>query len=121
MAAYLIVQISIRDEDAYERYKQLAPQSIAQYGGRYLVRGGATHILEGTWHPARLVVLEFPSVEQSRAWWESPEYAEAKALRHSCAATEMLVVEGLSPIRSGASAYDPKAYSRSSGLEPRMD
>jgi uncharacterized protein (DUF1330 family) len=95
MPAYLVVQVDIKDPMTYDRYKTLAPPSIAQYGGRYLARGGSTQILEGTWSPSRLVILEFPSMERARAWWESPEYAEAKALRQSCTATEMLLVDGL--------------------------
>ena len=95
MAAYLVVEITVKDAVTYERYKQLAPPSIAAYGGRYLVRGGKTETLEGEWQPARFVILEFPSVQQARAWWESPEYAEAKALRQASADTEMILVEGL--------------------------
>ncbi|HKG90682.1 MAG TPA: DUF1330 domain-containing protein [Gemmatimonadaceae bacterium] len=98
MPAYIIVQISVRDPDTYERYKLLTPPSIAAYGGRYIVRGGATETLEGSWSPRRLVVLEFPSVERARAWWGSPEYAGAKALRQQCADTEMLLVDGLPPV-----------------------
>lgn len=97
MPAYVIVQISVHDAQTYERYKQLAPPAIAKYGGRYLVRGGATHVLEGTWQPPRLVLLEFPSVEQAQAWWNSPEYAPAKALRQASAHTMMLLAEGLPP------------------------
>ena len=96
MPAYLISQITVRDPATYERYKELAPPSIASYGGRYVVRGGATETLEGSWRPTRLVILEFPSVERARAWWHSPEYAAAKALRQACADTEMLLVDGLS-------------------------
>ncbi len=95
MSAYIVVEINVKDAQTYERYKQLAPPSIAAYGGRYLVRGGKTETLEGEWHPARLVLLEFPSAEQARAWWNSPEYAEAKALRQASAATEMILVEGI--------------------------
>lgn len=95
MAAYLVVEITVKDAVTYERYKQLAPPSIAAYGGGYLVRGGKTETLEGEWQPARFVILEFPSVQQARAWWESPEYAEAKALRQASADTEMILVEGL--------------------------
>ena len=94
MPAYVVVQIAVDDPVTYERYKELAPPSIAAYGGRYLVRGGPSEVLEGTWRPARLVVLEFPSMAQARAWWSSPEYAPAKALRQACAQTEMLLVEG---------------------------
>src|SRR3954464_7177170 len=95
MPAYIVVEIVIADPARYERYKVLAPPSIAQYGGRYLARGGPTTALEGKWQPGRFVMLEFPSAERARAWWDSPEYAEAKALRQSCAQTDMLLVEGV--------------------------
>jgi uncharacterized protein (DUF1330 family) len=95
MAAYIVVEITIHDPANYDQYKEMAPPSIAQYGGRYLVRGGATTTLEGTWGPSRLVILEFPDAEQARAWWSSEEYAEAKALRQASARTQMLLVEGL--------------------------
>jgi uncharacterized protein (DUF1330 family) len=100
MSAYVVVDISIRDTATYDRYKTLAPPSIAQYGGRYIARGGATTVLEGDWRPERLVILEFPDVERARAWWSSPEYAPAKALRQSCAATDMVLLEGIAaPVR----------------------
>ena len=83
------------DPVRYDDYKLLAPPSIAAYGGRYLVRGGTTTVLEGEWAPRRVVVLEFPNAERARAWWESPEYAAAKALRQSCADTQMLLIDGL--------------------------
>lgn len=95
MSAYVVVQVSVKDPEKYERYKSMAPASIAQHGGRYLVRGGKTETLEGTWRPSRFVVLEFPSMERARAWWKCAEYAEAKALRNATADTEMLLVEGL--------------------------
>jgi uncharacterized protein (DUF1330 family) len=94
MSAYVIVDIMVRDRETYERYKQLAAPTVAAYGGHYVVRGGATETLEGSWKPARLVVLEFPDAAAGRAWWASPEYAPAKALRQSCADTQMLVVDG---------------------------
>jgi uncharacterized protein (DUF1330 family) len=95
MPAYVAVQINVNDPVVYERYKELAPPSIRHYGGRYIVRGGNVETLEGTWHPKRFVVLEFPDMASARAWWSSPEYAEARALRQSCAGTEMIVVDGL--------------------------
>lgn len=97
MSAYVVVEIEVKDPETYERYKLLAPPAIATYGGRYLARGGATEPLEGDWHPKRFVILEFPTSERARAWWNSPEYAAAKALRQSCTHTEMLLVEGLPP------------------------
>lgn len=96
MAAYVVVQIEVRDPVQYEEYRRLAPPSIAAYGGRYLVRGGASEPLEGAWQPSRLVILEFPDEARARAWWASPEYAEAKALRQRSARTEMLLIAGVS-------------------------
>ena len=95
MSAYIVLNVTVKDREAYDRYKQLAAQSVQAYGGRYLVRGGATETLEGQWHPSRFVILEFPTVERGRAWWMSPEYAPAKALRQSCADADMVLVEGV--------------------------
>ena len=95
MPAYVVVQIRVNDPETYGRYRRLAERSIPVYGGRYIVRGGATTTLEGTWAPSRFVMLEFPTAAQARAWWDSPEYAEAKRLRQASADTEMLVVEGI--------------------------
>jgi uncharacterized protein (DUF1330 family) len=100
MSGYIVVQIAIHDPTTYKRYMELAPASIAEYGGRYVVRGGPSEILEGSWQPERLVVLEFPTVDQARAWWDSPEYAPAKALRQRCAETEMLLIAGTAPALS---------------------
>lgn len=94
MSGYIVLEVVVRDPAAYEQYKQLASATVAAYRGRYLVRGGAAETLEGSWRPSRLVILEFPSVDQARAWWASPEYAPAKAIRQGCADTEMLLVEG---------------------------
>lgn len=101
MAAYVIVDIDIHDPKTYEAYKELAPPSIAKYGGRYVIRGGRTKVLEGSWAPKRFVMLEFPTAERAEAWWSSPEYAKAKALRQSCSTANMILVEG--------PAFDPAA------------
>jgi uncharacterized protein (DUF1330 family) len=95
VAAYVVVDIEIQDPAVYEKYKALAPPAIAAHGGRYLARGGRTVVLEGNWSPQRAVILEFPSLEKARDWWASAEYAEGKALRQSCATTNMIVVEGV--------------------------
>ena len=95
MSAYIIVQVDVKDPVRYQDYKTMVPASLAKYGGRFLVRGGATHTLEGTWAPPRFVIVEFPSVEQARAWWASEEYAEAKALRQATAVSEMIIAEGV--------------------------
>lgn len=94
MAAYIIVQVNVNDPKRYENYKNMVPPTLKPYGGRFLVRGGAVENLEGSWNPARLVVIEFDSVAKAKAWWGSDEYAEAKALRQATADTEMIVVQG---------------------------
>ena len=95
MPAYVLVQVDVNDPVRYEDYKSMVPPSLARYGGRFLVRGGKTHTMEGTWAPRRLVVVEFPTVEQAKAWWASPEYAEAKALRQATAESQLIIAEGL--------------------------
>jgi uncharacterized protein (DUF1330 family) len=95
MPAYVIVQIAVHDPITYERYKLLSGPSLVPFGGRFIVRGGALEAMEGTWHPGRLVILEFPDTAAARAWWASPEYAEGKALRQASASTEMLLVDGV--------------------------
>jgi len=95
MAAYLIVQVDVKDPVRYDDYKRMVPPSLAKFGGRFLVRGGQTHTLEGAWAPKRFVMVEFPSVELAKAWWDSPEYAEARALRWATADSMMLVAEGI--------------------------
>lgn len=94
MAAYIIVEIDIHDPTQYEAYKRMTPASIAVYGGRFTVRGGATEMLEGNWNPKRIVVIEFDTADKAKAWWSSPEYAPAKALRQRIATTKMILVEG---------------------------
>ncbi len=95
MPAYVIVDIEITKPDGYARYKEMATNTVSHYGGRYVARGGRTEILEGDWKPARVVILEFESIARARAWLESPEYREARRLRHETARTNMIVVEGL--------------------------
>ena len=95
MPAFVIVEIEVRDPEAYENYRSLVPASIEAYGGRFIARGGATESLEGDWAPERIVVLEFPSLERARQWWASPEYSDAKAIRMRAAQTRMIATEGV--------------------------
>ena len=94
MPAYVIAEISIHDPATYERYKQLAPASIAKHGGRYALRGGTTQALEGEWSPERLVILEFPTADAARKWFSSPEYTEARAIRRASSTARILLVDG---------------------------
>jgi len=94
MVGYLIAEVEITDPATYEEYRKRVPGIIAQYGGKYLVRGGAVERKEGDWEPKRLVVLEFPTVAQARKFYHSPEYAPLLALRHKAARSKLLLVEG---------------------------
>jgi uncharacterized protein (DUF1330 family) len=94
MSAYIVVEIDVFDTKGFDTYRQQVPSTIEKYGGRYIVRGGKVETLEGDWCPKRFVVLEFPSAERAKAWWNSVEYAESKALRQACANSRMILVEG---------------------------
>ena len=95
MPAYLIVEVEVTDPAGYDGYKTMVPPTLAAYGGKFVVRGGACETLEGSWQPKRVVVLEFPSVARAKQWWASEEYSAAKALRQRTAKTQMIVVEGI--------------------------
>ena len=95
MTAYVIVDIEVTNAPGYAEYKELAPNAVALYGGKYIARGGKTETLEGNWQPKRLVILEFPSMDQAISWLNSPEYAPARALRNKYAKSQMVVVEGI--------------------------
>lgn len=95
MAAYVIVNVEVHDAVRYEDYRKSVLATLAPYGGRFLVRGGKVEVLEGSWSPKRLVVVEFPSAEKAREWWHSAEYAAPKALRQANSYTDMVLVEGV--------------------------
>ena len=95
MAGYLIAEIEVHDPALFEEYRKQVPATIARYGGKYLVRGGATDTIEGGWTPARLVVLEFPSLEQARKWYHSAEYKPLLAMRLKAAKSKAILAEGV--------------------------
>ena len=96
MAAYVISEISeVLDSVRLEQYRSLAQTSIKQYGGRYIIRGGAIEKIEGESAPQAIVIVEFPSIERAREWYRSREYAEALAIRPSALNRRLLFVEGV--------------------------
>lgn len=95
MPAYLIVQVQIRDTEIYKQYTARSPAIIAQHGGRLLARGGATEVLEGDGHPDRVVIIEFPSMEAARGFYNSPEYQQAKEIRTPISEAQFVVVQGV--------------------------
>ncbi len=94
MPAYVLAEVEITNPEGYREYTALVPQTIAQYGGRFLARGGAMHVLEGDWPQLRRVIIEFPSVEAARQWWDSPEYQKPKAMRRANSLGRLLLLEG---------------------------
>ncbi len=97
MTAYVISDTEIVDRALGERYRNLAQKSIAKYGGRYIVRGGAVDPVEGGWQPKLFVIVEFPSMARAREWYRSPEYAEALKLRQTALRRRLIFVEGVPP------------------------
>ena len=94
--AYLIVESQITDPEAFKAYMAAAPEIIKAFGGEYLVRGGRTAVLEGDWTPPRLTVVCYPSFEIAKAMYDSPAYAQARALRAGTVALfNMVLVEGV--------------------------
>lgn len=95
MPAYSITEVEILDEDGAGRYRELARAAVTHYGGRYLVLAATPAIAEGEWPPGgRVVIIEFASMNQLRAWYESPEYAPARALARTALRRRLLFVEG---------------------------
>lgn len=95
MAALVIAEVDVQDATLFEEYRKLVPATIAQYGGKYIVRGGATETKEGGWTPKRVIVLEFPTMARAREWYHSAEYAPALAMRLKAAKSRTILVEGI--------------------------
>lgn len=95
MAAYLHADIEVTDPAAYEEYRRQVPAMIAAHGGRYLVRGGTVEPLEGGQARQRQVILEFPSMEQLKAFYDSPAYQPLKALRQRASQGTLVAIQGV--------------------------
>jgi uncharacterized protein (DUF1330 family) len=95
MAAYALVDVEITDSAGFAEYRKLVPASIAEFGGRFLVRGGAMEVLEGDWKPNRLVVLEFPDLAGLKSWYHSPGYQQLLVLRKRAATSNFVIVDGV--------------------------
>jgi uncharacterized protein (DUF1330 family) len=94
MSAYLIAEIEVTDPAAYEDYRKQTPAAIAKYGGKFLVRGGRVESMEGGWAPKRLIVVEFPSMEQALKFYRSAEYTPLIALRQGASRSKLIIAEG---------------------------
>jgi uncharacterized protein (DUF1330 family) len=95
MPVYVFANVKITDPAGFAEYQKLVPATIAEFGGRYLVRGGTTQVLEGEWTPHRVIVLEFPDVATIQAWYQSPAYQQLLQLRQRTASTDFVIIEGV--------------------------
>ena len=94
MPAYVITEVDVVDPQRYADYTAQVPATLEPYGGRFLVRGGATETIEGDWLPRRLVIIEFPSVEAAQRWYDSPEYQAIVRIRHEASTARMILAAG---------------------------
>ena len=94
MPAYVIARVKVTDPEQYDRYKALTPAAVAAHGGKFIVRGGRHEVLEGPADDRRIVVLEFATGSDARAFYDSPEYVTAREVRAGAADMEMVLVEG---------------------------
>jgi uncharacterized protein (DUF1330 family) len=94
VAAYVIASIEVTDPETYAEYRAQVLPTVERYGGRFLVRGGNSEILEGSWQPQRVVVLEFPDADAARRWHSSDEYRPLIELRQRASNGNLLLVEG---------------------------
>ena len=98
MSAYVISEVDMKDTAGFEAYRTIAAKAIAQYGGRYLVRGGVAEAVEGGPPPKAIIVVELPSMARLREWYASPEYAEALKHRRTALDRRLIFVEGVPPV-----------------------
>ena len=94
MPGYVIADVTVTDPETYADYRALTPGSIAAFDGRFLVRGGEHEAIAGGWQPGRLVLLEFESPARAAAWYDSPAYVEARAIRQRASTGHMVHLEG---------------------------
>ena len=105
MPGYVIADVTVTDPETYAGYRALTPGSIAAFGGRFLVRGGEHEVIAGGWAPGRLVLLEFDSLARAAAWYDSPAYVEARAIRQSASTGNMVMVDGDGAAKGAGSVY----------------
>jgi uncharacterized protein (DUF1330 family) len=94
-SAYIIANVQVTNPTQYEDYKKWSSEAMKVHGAEVCVRGGKVEVLEGDWHPERIVVLKFPDVEAAKKFNSSPEYSKARASRQGAAIMRMIVVEGI--------------------------
>ncbi|HEX4710308.1 DUF1330 domain-containing protein [Phenylobacterium sp.] len=96
MAAYVVNEIWVHDPATFQTYVVQVPPTLPPFGGRYLVRSGASEAIEGE-PPGRLVILEFPDRAAAKAWRASPAYQAILPIRDASSRSRVYVVDGYAP------------------------
>lgn len=94
MAGYIVADIEVTNPEEYRRYTQQVQATIDKHGGKFLVRGGQHETIEGDWQAKRVVIIEFPSVEQAKVWYNSPEYSAIAGIRQHSSISRIILVQG---------------------------
>ncbi len=95
MSAYVIADITVTDADQMAKYREWSTKAAAEFGANFIVRGGAIHVFEGDWQPARVVILQFPSSDVAKKWYAGETYQHAITLRKNAGVMRMVMVEGV--------------------------
>jgi len=95
MSGYIIAHVQVTDPVQYEEYKKWSTAAMKAHKAEVCVRGGQVAVLEGDWAPERIVILKFPSFAAAQAFYDTPEYLQAREARAGAAIMRMVVVEGL--------------------------
>ncbi len=95
MAGYALINVEITDHAAFTELRERAQAVVEAHGGRLLVRGGATEVVQGDWTPHRLVLVKFDSVERAKSWWNAPDHAELRAMLDTCSKATTMIVAGV--------------------------
>lgn len=93
--AYYVAEFDLQDPEGIKPYREQVDATFKPYSGRYVVRAGQMDKLEGNPPTHRLIIIEFDSMEQARAWYNSPEYAKIRPFRQHSGHTNSYIVEGL--------------------------
>ena len=118
MSGYVIADVTVTDPETYADYRALTPGSIAAFDGRFLVRGGEHEVIAGGWQPGRLVLLEFESPARAAAWYDSPAYVEARAIRQRASTGHMVHLEGNGSAQGGGHYVILRGATGESDIDP---
>jgi uncharacterized protein (DUF1330 family) len=94
MPAYFVAEIEVTDPEGYRPYAARAGETVTQYGGKHLARGGKVELVEGEPEPQRVVITEFADIEAARRWYNSPEYQAILPIRLANSRGRTFIVEG---------------------------